>query len=127
MPPASDTAATSSGLLHGYIAPPTIGSAMPSCRVSAVSKGDALIVVSAPRHPAARRLLDEHRGGERPLVRVAGEILEADVQVDGRGRRLRRRLQVGAERGAEGWVAERGALGLAVRDLGARCHWRIVR
>src|SRR5438067_505908 len=38
MPPAADTAATSSGLEHGYIAPPTSGSSTPASRVSAVAR-----------------------------------------------------------------------------------------
>src|SRR5882724_7637451 len=37
MPPASDTAATSSGLLHGYMAPQISGTSMPSWRVTVVS------------------------------------------------------------------------------------------
>jgi len=37
IPPASETAATSSGLLQGYIAPQMIGTSMWACRVSAVS------------------------------------------------------------------------------------------
>ena len=37
IPPASDTAATSSGLLHGYIAPQIRGTWIPASRVSAVS------------------------------------------------------------------------------------------
>src|SRR5215471_3989843 len=42
-PPASETAATSSGLLHGYMAPHTSGTRMPAWRVRAVS-GTALLV-----------------------------------------------------------------------------------
>ena len=38
MPPASETAATSSGLLHGYMAPQISGTSMPSWRVSGVSR-----------------------------------------------------------------------------------------
>src|SRR6185436_3656474 len=38
MPPASETAATSSGLLHGYIAPQISGTSMPSWRVTGVSR-----------------------------------------------------------------------------------------
>jgi NAD(P)H-dependent flavin oxidoreductase YrpB (nitropropane dioxygenase family) len=36
MPPASEAAATSSGLLHGYMAPQISGTSMPACRVSGV-------------------------------------------------------------------------------------------
>jgi hypothetical protein len=39
MPPAADTAATSSGLEHGYIAPQISGTSMPSCRENAVVEG----------------------------------------------------------------------------------------
>src|SRR5512140_1915312 len=38
MPPASETAATSSALLHGYIAPQMSGTAMPASRINAVSR-----------------------------------------------------------------------------------------
>ena len=38
MPPASDAAATSSGLLHGYIAPQMSGTSMPACAVSGVAR-----------------------------------------------------------------------------------------
>ena len=40
MPPASETAATSSGLLHGYMAPQMSGTSMPSWRVTEVSRRD---------------------------------------------------------------------------------------
>ena len=40
MPPASEAAATSSGLEHGYIAPQISGTSMPSFRVSGVSSRD---------------------------------------------------------------------------------------
>ena len=43
MPPARDTAATSSGLLQGYIGPPISGTSMPSCRVKAAAAGGRLI------------------------------------------------------------------------------------
>src|SRR5688500_123994 len=36
MAPASEAAATSSGLLHGYIAPQKIGTSIPSCSVTGV-------------------------------------------------------------------------------------------
>jgi len=42
IPPASETAATSSGLLHGYIAPQISGTSIPAWRVSGVSSGEAL-------------------------------------------------------------------------------------
>jgi hypothetical protein len=38
MAPASDTAATSSGFVHGYIAPQMSGTSMPTWRVNAVEK-----------------------------------------------------------------------------------------
>src|SRR6476469_3994091 len=38
IPPASETAATSSGLLHGYMAPQISGTSMPSWRVKGVSR-----------------------------------------------------------------------------------------
>ena len=38
MAPASDTAATSSGLLHGYIAPQMSGTSTPASRVSGVAR-----------------------------------------------------------------------------------------
>ena len=51
----ADAAATSSGLLHGYIAPQISGTAMPAWRVSGVSSGVSLMpaeesdrVASAP-------------------------------------------------------------------------------
>jgi len=40
MPPASEAAATSSGLLHGYIAPQMSGTSIPSWRVMGVSRRD---------------------------------------------------------------------------------------
>src|SRR5688500_9096797 len=43
MAPVSEIAATSSGLLQGYIAPPMIGRAIFACRVSAVSNSDVVI------------------------------------------------------------------------------------
>ena len=36
MPPAAETAATSSGLVQGYIAPQISGNSMPICRVNVV-------------------------------------------------------------------------------------------
>ena len=39
IPPASDAAATSSGLLHGYMAPQISGTSIPACSVSAVPHG----------------------------------------------------------------------------------------
>ena len=38
IPPASDAAATSSGLLHGYIAPQISGTSIPACAVSGVAR-----------------------------------------------------------------------------------------
>ena len=40
IPPASDTAATSSGLLQGYIAPQTSGTSIPASRVRGVERGN---------------------------------------------------------------------------------------
>src|SRR5258708_1490524 len=64
IPPASEIAATSSGLLHGYMAPPMIGSAMPSCRVRTVSKqvcGTAVIRALYPNREEMR--FTRRRGG----------------------------------------------------------------
>src|SRR5688572_17072640 len=42
--PASDTAATSSGLLHGYIAPQMSGTATLACRVKGVASESVAVV-----------------------------------------------------------------------------------
>src|SRR5512147_2916934 len=65
MPPASDTAATSSGLLQGYIAPQMSGISMPAWRVSAV----------APTGSGIRHRLEppHHRG---PGHHLAGAVLD---------------------------------------------------
>src|ERR1035437_2925062 len=52
MPPASLTAATSSGLLHGYIGPQMSGTSMPTCVVNGVDKGEFALTVLPP--PASR-------------------------------------------------------------------------
>ncbi len=55
IPPAAETAATSSGLLHGYIAPQISGTSMPSCSVNRVDKDGR---IAAIRHAnTARGLL----------------------------------------------------------------------
>jgi hypothetical protein len=57
MPPAADTAATSSGLEHGYMAPPMIGTSMPSslvravCRIDIGSRSQHLVTLGATRKP----------------------------------------------------------------------------
>src|SRR5574341_2255461 len=63
MPPAAETAATSSGLLQGYMAPQTSGTSMAAARVNRV-EGTALLVerevgvalegLLVPLHEAAR-------------------------------------------------------------------------
>ena len=49
IPPASDTAATNSGLEHGYMAPHSRGTVIPASRVRGVSRGFAL----TPHPPSA--------------------------------------------------------------------------
>src|SRR5688500_14616641 len=66
MPPASLTAATSSGLLQGYIAPQMSGTSMPACRVSGVSSGRGFTPLDGreapphgdPRHDVAAGVAD---------------------------------------------------------------------
>src|SRR6187402_341063 len=52
-PPARLTAATSSGLLHGYIGPQMSGTAMWACSVSGVEKGSAVERASADGNDSA--------------------------------------------------------------------------
>src|SRR5688500_19253426 len=59
MPPASDTAATSSGLLQGYMAPQISGTSMPASRVSAVSR---------------RVIIRQQATGSRPQARTSWSV-----------------------------------------------------
>jgi hypothetical protein len=54
IPPASDTAATSSGLLQGYIAPQMTGTSIPAWRASGVSSREGLIPARGASAPWAR-------------------------------------------------------------------------
>ncbi len=60
-PPASDTAATSSGLLHGYMAPQMSGTSMPTARVKAVST--AAMLSSGTGFRVVLRLPARAKGG----------------------------------------------------------------
>src|SRR4029077_16640803 len=82
IPPASDAAATSSGLLHGYMAPQISGTSMPSWRVSGVSRRLATLFLDRHAAPEGDVVLDVGRrrlgvrvvpGGVRVLQAVHGE------------------------------------------------------
>src|SRR6476646_1192633 len=80
MPPASETAATSSGLLHGYMAPQISGTSTPSWRVTGVSSSDTLPL---HLHAAPERDVALDVGRRRLGVRVVpGPVLPLDA-VDG--------------------------------------------
>jgi hypothetical protein len=49
IPPAAETAATSSGLLHGYIAPQISGTVIRACSVSGVRIVAGLLIASSVR------------------------------------------------------------------------------
>src|SRR5436305_1066370 len=83
MPPASETAATSSGLLHGYMAPQISGTSMPSWRVTAVSRRDTALALHLDAAPECDVILDLRR--RRLGVRVVpGGVLPLDTVHDDR-------------------------------------------
>src|SRR5688500_16929889 len=88
MPPAAETAPTSSGLLHGYIAPQMSGTRMRACLVSSVS---------TPEQPVHRGLRDD----VATLVANVRVHVIARITIDGgkgaaafRGQRSARLLDV---------------------------------
>src|SRR5262249_30578434 len=84
--PASEIAATSSGLLQGYIAPPTSGTSIPASRVSAVAIGTVTPTLGSPPLEPPDRADQGHQGPggvldgglDRKLDRVGPDRREGD-------------------------------------------------
>src|SRR5215218_2090905 len=90
MPPASETAATNSGLLHGYMAPQISGTSMPSWRVSGVSR--RLPTLFLDRHAAPEGYVVLDVGRRRLGVRVVPVGVRVLHSVHGEGVVARRLL-----------------------------------
>src|SRR5215207_23621 len=87
MPPASDTAATSSGLLHGYIAPQMSGTSTPAWRVNGVANAlDAIACADGvdtvtPGTSCPLRANEPSHGRARDVVttRITDRRLDLDL------------------------------------------------
>jgi len=83
MPPASETAATSSGLLHGYMAPQISGTSTPSWRVTGVSSGmRAMLARKAGREePPRKERRSIHVSAHFGRVEATGEGLLVEPRI----------------------------------------------